>query len=159
MPARWTIFPRHSASRNPMRLAPLPPRETPPWQLRGADQAAVAILVALGLAGTLAWWLSQGGLHGRLVEPARAPRQTARFLVDVNTAEWPELAQLPGVGQTLAERIVDARHRYGPFRNEQDLLRVSGIGPKTLSAVRPYLHPLVGPPAPAGPALRIIGGK
>jgi len=68
--------------------------------------------------------------------------KTARFLVDVNAAEWPELAQLPEVGETLARRIVDSRQQEGPFLDHDDLRRVRGIGPKTLETIRPYLLPM-----------------
>lgn len=123
------------------------PRETAPprpphWLLRRADQAAVAALVMLGLGATLAWWLVQGGQSGRLIEFDEAEPQAASFLVDINSADWPELAQLPGVGETLARRIVDSRHSDGPFLDHDDLRRVRGIGPKTVERLRPYLLPL-----------------
>jgi competence protein ComEA len=113
----------------------------PAWLLRRADQALVAALVLTGLGATIGWWASRGGLQGRLIEVERAEPQTARFQVDVNRADWPELAQLPGIGETLAQRIVESRRREGPFADHDDLRRVRGIGPKTLDAMRPYLLP------------------
>ncbi|OYV95602.1 MAG: hypothetical protein B7Z73_02330 [Planctomycetia bacterium 21-64-5] len=92
-----------------------------------------------------AWWYRQGGADGRLIEIDREPPRTARFLVDVNQADWPELAQLPGIGQTLAQRIVTSRQERGPFLDHSELRRVRGIGPKTLEKMRPYLRPI--PPA------------
>ena len=96
-----------------------PPPTAPPsrshWLLRHADQAGVAVLVLSGLAATIGWWLSQGGWQGRLVEVDRAGPQTAAFQVDINEADWPELAMLPGIGKTLAERIVASRREQGPF--------------------------------------------
>ena len=122
---------------------PSPPSPTHPhWMLRRADQAAVATLVLAGLVATMGWWMARGGLQGRVVELERADPQTARFEVDVNSAEWPELVQLPSIGETLAKRIVDSRRQNGPFRDHNDLRRVRGIGPKTLSAIKPYLRPL-----------------
>lgn len=112
------------------------------WLLRRADQAGVALLVLLGLAATVGWWVRQGGLRGTVVEFDRGERQQARFEVDINAAGWPELAQLPGLGEGLARRIVDSRNTEGPFLDHQDLMRVKGIGPKTLEAIRPYLRPL-----------------
>jgi competence protein ComEA len=112
------------------------------WLLRRADQAAVASLVAVALAGTVAWWLAQGGWQGRLVELDRAESHEAAFRVDINGADWPELVQLPGIGETLARRIVESREQDGPFVDHEDLTRVRGIGPKTLDALRPYLAPM-----------------
>ncbi len=118
-------------------------RSTPPsWLLRRGDQAAVAVLVLAGLASMGAWWIAHGGCRGRLVELERAKPQTARFQVDLNQADWPELVQLPGVGETLARRIVESRRRDGPFVDHEDLKRVRGIGPKTLDRIRPYLRPM-----------------
>ena len=106
----------------------------------------VAALVLAATTATIGWWLAQGGLQGRLIEVDRAEPQTARFNVDINAAEWPELAQMPGIGQTLAQRIVACRLADGPFVDHDDLRRrVRGIGPKTLESMRPYLRPM--PPA------------
>jgi len=118
-----------------------PPRR-PNWLLRRADQAAVAVLVLAGLAATIGWWGWQGGWRGRLIEVERAEPRVASFQVDVNQADGPELVQLPGIGPTLAQRIIESRQAEGPFLSHDDLLRVRGIGPKTLERIRPYLRPL-----------------
>ena len=110
--------------------------------LRRADQATVAVLVLLGLASMGGWWIVHGGCRGRLVEIDRAEPRTAEFQVDLNEADWPELVVLPGIGETLARRIVDSRRQEGPFVDHEDLKRVRGIGPKTLDRVRPYLRPM-----------------
>jgi competence protein ComEA len=114
----------------------------PHWLLRRTDQAIVAGFVVVALAATIVWWIAQSGPRGRLVEIDQAEPQTARFEVDINTADWPELIQLPSVGQTLAERIVDSRRTAGPFRSPDDLLRVNGVGQKRLEQIRPYLRPM-----------------
>jgi competence protein ComEA len=118
-----------------------PPRQTP-WLLRRADQTAVAALVVAALLATGWWWFSNGGR--RLIEVDRAASLTARFEVDINAADWPELMQLPNIGEKLAHRIVDTRKTSGPFINADDLRRVRGIGPKTLEQLRPYLRPMPG---------------
>jgi len=125
-------------------------RPRPYWLLRRADQLGVAAVVLVGLAAMGGWWIAHGGWSGRLVELDRAEPRTADFQVDLNAAEWPELVQLPGIGETLARRIVDDRSRNGPFRDQEDLMRVRGIGPKTLDGVRPYLHPMPSQHALAG---------
>jgi competence protein ComEA len=127
-----------------------PKPDVPHWLLRRADQATVAVLVLAALAATVGWWGSQGGLKGRLIEVERAQPQTAQYLVDVNQADWPELVQLPAIGETLAKRIVEDRQQRGPFRDHNDLRRVRGIGPKTLEEIRPYLLPMPDQNAVAG---------
>ena len=119
--------------------------------LRRLDQVAVAGLVLAGLVGIAAYWLVQGGASQRLIEIDRAPRQAAQFQVDINEADWPEFAQLPGIGETLAHRIVDARAAEGRFADLDELRRVRGIGPKTLERIKPFLRPLTGAGNVAGP--------
>jgi len=112
----------------------------PHWLLRRADQNAVAALVMVALIGTVSWWVAHAGWWKRLVEIDQADRLTAEFTVDINDADWTELMQLPGIGQTLAHRIVESRKTDGPFAKIDDLRRVSGIGPKILERIRPYLR-------------------
>lgn len=110
--------------------------------IRRADQAVVAALTAVAIAGVAAWWVRAGGLRGELVNIDHAPKLDYQFLVNANEAEWPELAQLPGIGPTLAQRIVDSRAADGDFRTIDDVRRVNGIGPRTLEGMRRYLLPL-----------------
>jgi len=56
--------------------------------------------------------------------------------VDINRAETWLLEALPGVGDTLAERIVDYRRQHGPFRNTIDLTQVSGLGRDTYDKIK-----------------------
>jgi competence protein ComEA len=118
--------------------------------LRRADQAVVAGLVALSLAAMAAYFVVQGGFRGGLIEIDRATPLEARFRVDINQAQWSELSQLPEVGETLARRIVDWRAANGPFKDNNELRRVRGIGPRTLERINPYLLPLPGQEEVAG---------
>jgi competence protein ComEA len=118
--------------------------------LRRAEQATVAALTLTAVGLMVAWWVAQGGCTGRLVEIEHTAPQTAKFQIDINKADWPELAALPGIGRTLAERIVDSRQKNGDFVDHNDLRRVRGIGPKTLETIRPYLLPMPGAETVAG---------
>jgi competence protein ComEA len=109
--------------------------------LRHADQAVVASLVVLSLVGLASYFVVQGGFRGGLIEIDRVGPLEARFRVDLNQAQWPELSQLPEVGETLARRIVDSRSVNGPFKDNDDPRRVRGIGPRTLERIKPYLLP------------------
>jgi competence protein ComEA len=118
--------------------------------LRRADQAGVAALTLSAVVALVGWWLSHGGAGGRLIEIDHAPRQSVQFLVDINTADWPELAALPGIGETLAKRIVAVRQNRGPFADHNALNDVPGIGPRTLERMRPYLLPMAESQSVAG---------
>ena len=123
-----------------------PTRQTHPhWPrvvLRRTDQAVVAVFVAAALAAMAAWWGWQRWFGGGLIDIERAEPLAVEFKIDVNKADWPELALMPNIGEQLAKRIVAYRLEHGPFRDMDELDRVSGIGPKTLESMRPYLLPL-----------------
>lgn len=59
--------------------------------------------------------------------------------IALNTATVSELEGLPGIGPSLAGKIVAYRTQHGPFKRIEDLEKVSGIGPKLLERLRPYL--------------------
>lgn len=91
---------------------------------------------------TACFWCYLGGHQGHLIEIERATLLEAKFLVDINRADWPEIIQLPGLGETLAQRVLAERRKNGPFLDVDDLVRVNGIGRKTLDKIRPYLLPI-----------------
>ena len=59
--------------------------------------------------------------------------------VDLNTATAEELDTLPGIGESLARRIIAYREANGPFRIVEELTRVSGIGEGTLEGLIDYI--------------------
>lgn len=58
--------------------------------------------------------------------------------VNLNTATLAQLDTLPGIGETLAQRIIDYRNTHGAFRTVDEIINVSGIGEKKLAELRPY---------------------
>lgn len=107
------------------------------WRMR--DQPVLAALGAIFVVGLgSALWLGSG----RLVEIDRQPPIEAPLVVDLNTAVWVELAQLPGIGETLARRIVEHRLTHGHFITHDGLRDVGGIGPAKLERLRPHLLPI-----------------
>ncbi|HUF13013.1 MAG TPA: helix-hairpin-helix domain-containing protein [Longimicrobiales bacterium] len=63
----------------------------------------------------------------------------AQEKVDPNRADADALQRLPGVGPSIAAAIVAWRDSAGPFETADDLLRVRGIGPSKLGAMREHL--------------------
>ena len=69
---------------------------------------------------------------------ARAEPKVLDGVVNINTASSDELELLPGVGPAKAARIVAYRQQH-PFRTVDELARVKGIGPKTVTRLRANL--------------------
>ncbi len=68
----------------------------------------------------------------------RRPAPSGERVV-LNQADTAQLQRLPGVGVKRAEAIVELRQRLGRFRRPSDLLRIKGIGPRTLERMLPHL--------------------
>ena len=70
-----------------------------------------------------------------------APEPTAdpNAVVDLNTADEAVLRTLSGVGEVLAQRILDYRAEHGPFQSVDELTNVKGIGSGILEANRERL--------------------
>lgn len=140
---------------SPGIFSPMPaptPRDSASEPLIAATaQTLIAGAVAACLAAAAAWLTLAGGFSGRLVDHKAPPAATARFTVNVNAASAVELAQLPGLGPAMAQRIVDHRIAHGDFPSLDALLDVPGVGEATLAAIRPHLRPIKPPsPSPAG---------
>jgi competence protein ComEA len=92
----------------------------------------LAFLVLM-LGATIAFKVARP-LDTHRVEPV-----STNYRIDINTADAPALALLPGVGPQIAQRIIDHRQRRGGFTKVEDLNDVPGIGDKTLERMSPYI--------------------
>ena len=63
----------------------------------------------------------------------------AKGVVNINTATAEQLALLPRVGPSLAQRIVAFRKANGNFKSTGELVAVRGIGEKSFARLKPYL--------------------
>ena len=59
--------------------------------------------------------------------------------LDLNHATTDEISRLPGVGPSLARRIVEERDRRGRFESSDSLRGILGMGPKKLAALREHV--------------------
>jgi endonuclease YncB( thermonuclease family) len=60
----------------------------------------------------------------------------ANFKLNPNKAARDDLMKIPGIGEEMANRIIDKQ----PYEKPEDLLEVTGIGPKKLEVIRPFLE-------------------
>ena len=103
-----------------------PPAASPPSWLTTwprSVQFALAVLLVAGL-------FFPCSAAGRARSQPLGQNAPAPPAADLNRATRAELRLLPGVGDALAQRIVDHRQRNGSFRNVDDLRQVSGVRPE-----------------------------
>ena len=73
--------------------------------------------------------------------------------VNINKASSEELQQVPGIGPATAQKILQMRKSYGPFKSVDDLLAIRGLGQKRLDKMRKYLTVgNISPPKSPAPA-------
>ena len=103
-------------------------------------EIGLLLLAAVFFLGMTVWHLTRsrptGGGYEVTTAARRAIEETAVEKVNINTADVETLETVPGIGPILAGRIVAYRAEHGDFHSPEDLLNVSGIGEKTLEAMK-----------------------
>ena len=62
-------------------------------------------------------------------------------VIDINKADAAAISrEIKGIGPTKARAIVKYRDTHGPYKRVEDLVKVSGIGEKTLEMIRPQVQ-------------------
>ena len=59
--------------------------------------------------------------------------------ININKADKDTLLKIKGLGPTKVQNILDYRKKFGPFKKYEDLLKVKGIGEKTLKLIKPFI--------------------
>ena len=98
-------------------------------------------IAACLLLGSVVWIVWD---HQRNLLPPPSPDAVgASFYSEgkilVNVADAEILTALPGVGETLGQRIVDYRQAYGFFSGPEDLENVEGLGPDKVKQMEKYV--------------------
>ncbi len=65
-----------------------------------------------------------------------AEEEAENFVVNINTADIDEIAELPNIGESIAERIIAYRNENGGFKSVDEIKNVSGIGDKTYEEIK-----------------------
>jgi competence protein ComEA len=101
-----------------------------PWTRRLAGLVAVA-------AGSLVLIAAPAAAESKAREGTPAAKAEVKGeKVNINTATTEELETLPGVGPSLALRILEYRKTNGPFKRAEDLMNVKGIGEKSFQKLK-----------------------
>lgn len=110
--------------------------------LRESHQPWIALLVLCSLLGMGTYFWHRAAMMDGLIDIDQAQKIDYQLQVDINSADWPQLVVLPGLGETLAKAIVQYRQQSGPFRSLDSIQQVPGIGKKKLEQLRPFLKPI-----------------
>ena len=104
------------------------------------DAELLAVGKRLGIWAYTDWDSLADERHAERMEEseARIARGVERPTnpVDPNIAARDDLIRIPGIGEVIANRIIEGR----PYRSVDELLRVKGIGHKTLESIRPWVR-------------------
>jgi comEA protein len=103
----------------------------------------LVVAVTAGLLGGASVW----GQSQKPAETAPTPAPTTKAVmavkpmgkVNINTADEAALVALKGIGKGKAKAIIEYRQKNGPFKSVDDLMKVEGIGDKTLAQLREQL--------------------
>jgi competence protein ComEA len=82
---------------------------------------------------------SSAGIEANARAQGARAGDTRGMVININTASVSDLEKLPGVGKVLAERIVEHRENYGPFRRAEHLLMVRGISDRKFREMQQML--------------------
>jgi competence ComEA-like helix-hairpin-helix protein len=101
------------------------------WWQRIRWMPAIATATALlGLGSAAVWFFRDARSLASVFRPAEGSLR-----VNINTADADQLETLPGIGPALAQLIIAGR----PYATVDELVRISGIGPRTLESLRPMV--------------------
>jgi len=92
----------------------------------------VLVCVCLGLAAACAYNKTERPVANAITAVPNA--------IDINRATAAELMSLPGIGETIAARIVEFREKNGPFRRPEQLLLVPGVSEKKFREIRDLIR-------------------
>ena len=108
---------------------------------KGRNLLFMVIVLSIGIvAGVfLGRNLPSNTVHIPLADEQMVTSSTvfiAEALININTATTSQLMDLPGIGETLANRIVEYRNQNGQFHSIDELLQIDGIGQKKLDQIQ-----------------------
>jgi competence ComEA-like helix-hairpin-helix protein len=76
----------------------------------------------------------------RDIAPVRWAKSVRQFKININTARADQLQMLPGIGATLASRILDYRRENGLFKALEDLQDVDGLTKKRFGRIKELIE-------------------
>lgn len=109
------------------------------WLLLGITGVFLCILLGIFIGRNfVSNYIPLDSITNSNVTEASEHKQNTTGL-DLNTATLQQLMLLPGIGETLGQRIIDYRTEHNGFTSVDELKQVSGIGDKKFAEIKPYV--------------------
>ena len=109
------------------------------WLLLGITGVFLCILLGIFIGRNfVSNYIPLDSITNSDVTEASEHKQNTTGL-DLNTATLQQLMLLPGIGETLGQRIIDYRTEHNGFTSVDELKQVSGIGDKKFAEIKPYV--------------------
>jgi len=74
------------------------------------------------------------------INPAEIGKKASKVIaeekININTATVEQFQNLPGIGSSIAQEIINYRHEHGPFQKVEDIMQVKGIGEKKFEKIK-----------------------
>lgn len=110
-----------------------------PWILLGITGMFLCILLGIFIGRNLKTSYISLGSDNNQVTSTNTTQNHADGRIDINTASAEQLQLIPGIGEVLAQRIIDYRTEHTAFTTVEELMEVSGIGQVKFSKMKPYV--------------------
>ena len=108
--------------------------------------AIVLLITAMSVDPYAQAWMTASNPPAVMQLPTVPPQTPAlqiekpRDKVDLNTVDAWVLTAIPGVGETIAQRVIAYRQAHGGFVDVRELMRVDGIGEKLYGVMLEYVE-------------------
>lgn len=110
------------------------------WILVAVTGAFLCLLLGVFLGrGSNKSYIKLQDIQSIQTQPTATKEPESLGKININTATPDHLQLLPGIGESLAERIIDYREQHGDFTKIEELMNVSGIGEKKFANIKDYI--------------------
>ena len=115
---------------------------TPQYLPLRREQATMAAILIICVIAMVFYFWHRNIVENGLIDIDHAAPVELKYVININDAPWPAIANLPGIGPTLAQQIVEYRDEIGPFNKIDDIKNIRGIGDAKLDGIREFIAPI-----------------
>lgn len=103
----------------------------------GLNKLSIAILLCAIVASIFIYY--QRYKEAQTYKFKKVSNEVHQYRININSAKLKELDNLPGIGPSMAQRIIDHRNQNGPFQSLDEITKVKGIGAKSFEKIKGFI--------------------